>query len=224
MVKRSYHAPRRQQQAAETRAAVIAAAHRLFVEQGYEATSIRQIASEAQVTGQTIFRIFGTKAALLQDALLAAYAGDSDAVPGRELEDLFAAVGAEATPTARIRALGAWSLASYARGSRDLEEVVFDAARTDPRVAEFAGVFYDRIYQDSLAMVRAVAGDHRLPDGITAEDIAEFVYAVWNIPTYRELVNERGWTVDKYVAWMVLLMERMFIAYLDPPPDVDGQR
>ncbi|MDX6205376.1 MAG: hypothetical protein QOF39_1433, partial [Frankiales bacterium] len=46
-VKRSYSAPRREEAARATRLAVVAAAHSLFLEQGYGGTTIDQIAVRA---------------------------------------------------------------------------------------------------------------------------------------------------------------------------------
>ena len=56
---------RRQPQAAETRALILASARKLFASQGYGATSIAQIASEAGVAIPTIYKSIGTKIELL---------------------------------------------------------------------------------------------------------------------------------------------------------------
>ena len=56
---------RRQQQARATRRRIVEAALALFAEQGYAATSTRQIAQAAEVSEGLIFRHFPTKLALL---------------------------------------------------------------------------------------------------------------------------------------------------------------
>ena len=48
----------------ETRAAILEAAHVLFHDQGYDKTSTREIARRAGTTSTTLFRHFGSKAAL----------------------------------------------------------------------------------------------------------------------------------------------------------------
>lgn len=55
----------RQRHALETRRSIVAAATALFVEQGYEATTVDEIASRADVSPRTFFRYFATKEALL---------------------------------------------------------------------------------------------------------------------------------------------------------------
>ncbi len=63
-----------------SREAIAAAAVRLFVEQGYDATTVDQIAREAGSSRATVFRYFGSK----EDILFARY--------HRELEELCAGV------------------------------------------------------------------------------------------------------------------------------------
>ena len=60
---------RREQQKAETRALILAAAKALFVEKNYENTTIRAIARQAGVAVGTVFVHFPDKSALLAAAL-----------------------------------------------------------------------------------------------------------------------------------------------------------
>jgi AcrR family transcriptional regulator len=57
---------RRERKKASTRAAIQRHALRLFGEQGYEATTMNQIAEAADVSPSTLFRYFPTKEALVQ--------------------------------------------------------------------------------------------------------------------------------------------------------------
>ena len=59
--RRSYHSPRRQQQAAATRQAILEAAQRLFERRGYPATTMEQVATEAGVALKTVYLAFATK-------------------------------------------------------------------------------------------------------------------------------------------------------------------
>ena len=51
----------------ETRRKLLASAHRLFAERGFQATSVADIAADAGVTERTLFRYFSSKAALVLD-------------------------------------------------------------------------------------------------------------------------------------------------------------
>ena len=56
---------RRQKKARQTRLRILTAAAELFTRQGYTATTIQQIAEQADVAWQTVYSVFGTKAAIL---------------------------------------------------------------------------------------------------------------------------------------------------------------
>src|SRR5437879_10486221 len=84
-VKRPYQSTLRGAQAQSTREAVIDASARLFVEKGYAATSIEEIAAAAGVSRATVFTSVGGKAKLLKTALDVAIVGDDApiALPNR---------------------------------------------------------------------------------------------------------------------------------------------
>ncbi len=79
-VKRDYRSELRAAQAQETRRSIVAAATRLFVEDGYGATTIDAVAEAAGVSRKTVFTAVGGKLDLLKLALDWAVAGDDQAV------------------------------------------------------------------------------------------------------------------------------------------------
>src|SRR6478672_7913901 len=82
--KRTYNSPRRQEQAAATRRQILDAARRLFVRQGYAATTMAQIAAEAGVALKTVYLAFDTKSGLLQKLWNVTLRGDDGDVPVAE--------------------------------------------------------------------------------------------------------------------------------------------
>src|ERR1700758_4924434 len=66
----------RRERAAQTRLRKIEAAHRLFLERGYEATTMHDVADTAGVAVQTVYYTFKTKAQLLAEAESFAVLGD----------------------------------------------------------------------------------------------------------------------------------------------------
>jgi len=75
-VKRTYRSSVRQAQAARTRASLVAAASELFVEHGYVATTVDDIATRAGVSRATVFNAVGGKPELLIRAYQFAVRGD----------------------------------------------------------------------------------------------------------------------------------------------------
>ena len=64
--KRRYDSPRRREQAAATRREILEAAQRLFERQGYAATTMAAIATEAGVALKTVYVAFETKSGVLR--------------------------------------------------------------------------------------------------------------------------------------------------------------
>ena len=62
--RRRYDSLRRTTQAQETRAEIAQAARRLFVSQGWAATTVRDVAREAGVSVPTVYSTYGNKAGL----------------------------------------------------------------------------------------------------------------------------------------------------------------
>jgi AcrR family transcriptional regulator len=79
--KRSYDSPRRREQAAATRRDILEAAQRLFERQGFAATKMAEIASEAGVALKTVYAAFETKSGVLRALWHMLLRGDEDNVP-----------------------------------------------------------------------------------------------------------------------------------------------
>src|SRR6478672_4353659 len=73
-------ATRRGAQARATRRRIVAAAAELFIENGYPATTLDQIADRAGVAVQTVYFHFGNKRTVLKEAVDVAAVGDDEQV------------------------------------------------------------------------------------------------------------------------------------------------
>jgi len=155
-VKRRYHAPVRQEQAAQTRQRIAAAAAAEFTEHGWSGTTVAAIAARAQVTPQAVHLAVGGKAALLVRAVEVTVAGATDDEPLAD-RPAFADVYAPGIPARhRMEALAAATSDIYGRAAR-LFLVLQDAAASDATAAELA----------AHASARRLA-DHRRLAGLLA--------------------------------------------------------
>src|SRR3954451_1247398 len=91
--KRGYRSPLRAEQAQRTRAAVLDAAARCFLDQGYAATTMKDVAAAAGVSVQTVFGQ-GSKASLLLACVDRAVVGDDQNVPLAQREMVTRLLGA----------------------------------------------------------------------------------------------------------------------------------
>ena len=178
---------RREANKQATKAALRQAATRLFAEQGYEATTVAEIARTAQVGERTFYRYFGGKEELLAEQALAWIDTVHDAIRDRPANETpFQAVArAMITVSARL-AVGsgtgeAWILSdapqplallrqAMPRPLRRLEQSIADAVRHRPGglpgpagqpeapAAEFEAQLLARV---AVAALRTAAFCHR---------------------------------------------------------------
>src|ERR687886_2924675 len=79
--KRPYESPRRRAQAEATRRDILDAAQTLFEANGYAATTMADIATEAGVALKTVYLAFETKSGVLRALWHLALRGDEDPAP-----------------------------------------------------------------------------------------------------------------------------------------------
>ena len=150
----------RERKKAKTRAAIREQALRLIREQGYEATTVEQIADAAEVSPSTFFRYFPTKEdVVLQDDMeLLATAAFAEQPP--ELSPVAAFRAAAQATFASLGDDGLATLAETARLTFAVPEVraraMDDLARTIGVIAEAAARRYGRDPDDFA--VRNIAG------------------------------------------------------------------
>jgi AcrR family transcriptional regulator len=190
----------RDEQARRTRRAIVAAAHDLFLAQGYAATTIDGIAQAAHVSRRTVFNSVGGKAALLKLALDWAIVGDDEPVP---LADRPAIQAILAEPDPR-RALMLWvqAVADVAARVTPLGEVLIAAADIDPSAARLLAEASRNRMLGATAFIRYLASLNGLAAGMTEQRAAELCWALTDGHLYRLLVAQRGWSITDFNRWL----------------------
>ena len=124
--KRAYRSTVRQEQAAQTRRRILDAAWSRFESAGYARTTIREIASEADVAVDTVYATFGTKARILTALIDARLNPGDDRVNVMERAEA-QAVREETDPRRQIQ-LFARDIASISARVRPVFEILRTAA------------------------------------------------------------------------------------------------
>jgi AcrR family transcriptional regulator len=197
---RRYHSPRRVEQAAVTRHAVLAAARTLFVSKGYLATTVADIAREARVAVDTIYATVGRKPELLREVLETALSGTDQVVPGQQ-RDYVLRVRAAASAREKI--------AAYIDGSVKIQSrlapiflAIRDAAARD---ADSAGL-WSEISERRARNMREFSADLRrtgeLRDDLSDDDVADIIWSMNGAEYWALLVGDRGWTHERFAAFL----------------------
>lgn len=182
----------RQRQAQETKDRVIAAARALMAANGWTATTIDAIATEAGVAPQTIYAAFGNKRSLLE-GMRQAMMRDS------KIPELMAQATAE--PDASRR-LGLWAqlVRQQMETSYDVISIHRQAAASDPNVAADYRKVLDNRARTMAGFIHDLRTD--LAPGMDESTASDLLWCFSNEEIYRELVEERGWSADRYEQWL----------------------
>jgi AcrR family transcriptional regulator len=198
--RRRYRSPLRARRAAETRDALISAAHRLFIAAGWSGTGMREVAAEAGVATETLYAHFSSKRALLAAVVDRAVVGDDRpvALAGRPE---FAALG-RGRRADRIAAAARLVTAVHGR-TAGLAKVLREAAVGDEAIAAELRATRERQRRDvaggaTLIMGRRATAAER--DGL---------WAITSPDLYLLLIEESGWTAARYETWMADTLERV---------------
>jgi AcrR family transcriptional regulator len=190
----------RDDQARRTRRAIVAAAHDLFLAQGYAATTIDGIAQAAHVSRRTVFNSVGGKAALLKLALDWAVAGDDEPIA---MADRPAVKAIRAEPDPR-KALMLWvqTVAEVSARIAPIGEVLTAAADVDPAAAELlAEASRNRLF-GATSFIWYLASLDGLATGMTEQRAADLCWALMDGHLYRLLVIQRGWSAVEFTRWL----------------------
>lgn len=200
-VKRGYDASRRQAAARETQAHIAEAARELFVERGYVATAIRDVAEQAGVSVQTIYNAFeGGKAAVFGRVLDIVIVGDDEPVGLLERPEFRAMF--ETSDPKKVLGFGvALSMGLYGR-MQPLIPTIREAVAADPTIADAWTANYGRNRYDGVRSWVSRLGDlGALRAGVDVDRAADIVWTLLSLENYEALVVKRGWPVDDYAAW-----------------------
>ena len=208
--KRRYVSSKRHEQAEATKAGILDAAQRLFVDRGYARTSMHAVAQAAHIVDSTLFVAFKDKPTLLW-AVVQRVLGGAEPEPEAEAA-LVEALRAEPDPRERLRMVMEMAREQYERGLHDLEAVLLEAASVDSRVQALTGDVLDTRLEYNRRLVSLILDGVDLPEGTSVEDVAQFIDAVDSASVYRLLTDRRGWTTDKYAEWMRAMFDAMFLA------------
>ena len=204
-VKRRYDNSRRRAQALATRRKVIDAARELFVGQGYPATTIEAIAEAADTPLPTLYRQFGSKRALLKAVLDTAFGGDDEPVAFVDRPAVQAAL-AESEPDVLIDAFAHIGRELLER-SASVQHVLVTAATVDPEANELLAEIRRQRHTGQSRIVAALARLDALDRNVDRSELEDMVYAFFSPDLYRVLTVERGWSADRYEAWVARLLK-----------------
>lgn len=182
------------------RRAVVGAARDLFLDRGYQATTIDAISDHSDVPTATVYRLFSSKLGILKALLDVSIAGDDSALSLPERPEV-TALFAERDPEMLLAGFASVTAAINARSS-DVYRILSSASGSDPAAAVLLAEYQRQRSDGQGRIARSLARARALRPGLRERDAADLVHALMSPELYRLLVIDRGWTPERYEQWL----------------------
>lgn len=179
----------------DTRKAILEAARVVFEEEGYFGTALDAVARRAGVSRQAIYLHFDSKADLL--TALHLYIYETDVVPALERHPVWTAPTALAGLDASIAVD-----AEVAAKVWKIHEALTVARRHHPEVEETLRPREEERYQEFVRLGRWLKKEGMLPPKMSVPTFADMLWGLGSLGTFRNLVIDRGWSVDRWARWV----------------------
>ena len=197
---RAYDATARREKARARRRTVVVAVRELLEQQGYAATTVADIAARAGVSAESIYKGFGTKAALAKEAFDVTIAGDDEPVAVAERPD---AKAIQDEPDLRTKlAMYAEGAALRAERSGRLQLALRDGAAVDPAVAELWQQLQAQRLTGMTMLARHLVDSGQVRAGLGVDEVRDVLWTCISVEVYDLLVLQRGWPRAAYADWL----------------------
>lgn len=200
----------RNDKALVTRRRMVRAAYDLFAENGYAGTTIAAVARSAGVATPTVYYTFGTKSALLDEALGAAVVGfDRWRKPPSDptIEEILPWHGWWQEFESALSSRAAFDV-FFTNGVGVLERVAplvatLHGAASDPEAAEVVTVGEQRRVDSYRVAVRLIAGKAGgLRPGLTTATATDILVVLFSADFYQAIRAGRGWSAKRTSAFL----------------------
>jgi len=199
-VKRSYDASGRREQARARRRTVVLAARELFERDGFRVTTVAAIAAHAKVSAESIYKGFGSKAALAKAVFDVVIAGDDEPVPVAQ-RPAMQAIRDE--PDVRLKiAMFVDGLAQRQARSARVQMLIRDGRHVDDSLAPIWAKLNEEGMVGMTMLGRHLLETGRLRDGIDLHEVRDLLWNYLAIDSYERLVLSQGWSLERYAHWL----------------------
>ena len=197
---RRYESPLRREQAQQTERKMLDAAHRLLVERGYASMTMAAVATEAGVSSQTVYKVFGTKSALVKRLWDVTLAGDQEPVPLAQRPGM-RQIWAEPDPRRKVALLGQTGSGLYGRLGGLYSQLLAGAQSGDADLRELVATSERERRIDIRAVVEHLALVGALRTDISVQRATDIVWVLTAPEPYLRFLDRCGWSQQEFEDW-----------------------
>ena len=199
-VKRSYDASGRRARAQARRLAVVLAARDLFERDGFRLTTIAAIAASAGVSAESVYKSFGSKAAVAKAVFDLVIAGDDEPVPVAE-RPAMQAMRDERDVRRKIEMFADGLAQRQARSAR-VQILIRDGRHVDDSLGPIWAKLNGEGLTGMTMLGRHLLETGQLRDGIGLDEVRDVLWNYLAIDSYERLVLTQGWPLERYSRWL----------------------
>lgn len=185
---------RRTEYAEITRQAILDAARDLFVQQGYFATKVEEIARTARVAPATVYAVGGGKHGLLRTLIESGT--EAEDIPG-----ILARIEAITEPRELIAFIVHATRAKFEEWSGLMRQVVA-AAPQEPSVREILQIAHDSMRGGLALTARQLVGMDALRKDMDVARATDVLWLYLCNAAYFVRTDDLGWTLDESETWL----------------------
>jgi len=209
-VKRDYRSELRAAQARQTRRSIVSAAARLFVNDGYGATTIDAVAEAAGVSRKTVFTAVGGKLELLKAALDWAIAGDDLPVALAD-RPVMRRLMEQNDPAELISGWAQMLVEIDTRVARLFQALEVAAGLDAAANALLAESQRQRLDGAQMVVERLAALD-ALNRALSRDEAVDVAWLATDPALFDRLVRLRGWSTKRFQEWVGELLQQLVVA------------
>jgi AcrR family transcriptional regulator len=211
--RRTYRSAVRLRAAEQTRHAILAAARELFAEQGYAATTVAAVARRAQVAVDTVYATVGRKPALFRLLLETALSGSEEEVPADQ-RDYVRRIRQTADARAKL-SVYASAVAAIQPRLAPLLVTLRHAGTNDTELSAMWKDISERRAANMRLFAADLAGTGQLRRDLTLDEVADIVWSMNAAEYWLLLVDERGWSAERFERWLADAWTRLLLEPTD---------
>jgi len=196
---------------------VLDAARTLFLERGYDGTTIESISGASDIPQATVYRLFSSKKGILKALLDLSIAGDAEPIPVAERSPVRALLETP-DPADSLARLAAISVDINSR-TAPIYRILVSASSSDPDAAAILDELTRQRQEGQGRVATALAQAKALRPGLRARDAGDIIHALASPELYHLLVVDRAWPADRYRRWLADTLAGQLLPGPEPAPE-----
>jgi AcrR family transcriptional regulator len=192
--RRQYRSKARAQSAKGTRDRILTAAKVLFTRKGIDKVTIAEIGTKARVAASTVYATYKSKDGILRGLM-------EQALFGSRFQDAQRLLAGVSDPVVLVALTAHVARAIYESESTDLG-LLRRASGFSPALLKMEQEFERLRYDMQADRLRLLFESGKARTGLSLDEARRLAWMYTSRDVYRMLVQEGGWTPDRYQGWL----------------------